>query len=259
MATVTYQQFYYLPDDEFIELEGLNAYFEHHKNYDLYKDEMYCPECLQCKLEYTPEYSRKAYLSAKDVNQHDDACSFKYEPATTKTVTTYFQNLNPTQIESKLDSMLNRLHRSPKQIQSDSGKLASSNPFIINDGDVDNSPLTHRKVLRQKKLGRTLRKEDQNQLFAFYGTGTLKIEECEGEREGRKYKYYYLYITVNATTYKVYRGKHHDQIEEEALYNIVLIGYVEGVYTNGIVKIELIKKEPGNSTPNQLAIKLRKV
>ena len=50
MATVTYQQFYYLPDDEFIELEGLNAYFEHHKNYDLYKDEMYCPECLQCKL-----------------------------------------------------------------------------------------------------------------------------------------------------------------------------------------------------------------
>ena len=40
MATVTYQQFYYLPDDEFIELEGLNAYFEHHKNYDLYKDEM---------------------------------------------------------------------------------------------------------------------------------------------------------------------------------------------------------------------------
>lgn len=27
MATVTYQQFYYLPDDEFIELEGLNAYF----------------------------------------------------------------------------------------------------------------------------------------------------------------------------------------------------------------------------------------
>lgn len=78
MATVTYQQFYYLPDDEFIELEGLNAYFEHHKNYDLYKDEMYCPECLQCKLEYTPEYSRKAYLSAKDVNQHDDACSFKY-------------------------------------------------------------------------------------------------------------------------------------------------------------------------------------
>ena len=117
MATVTYQQFYYLPDDEFIELEGLNAYFEHHKNYDLYKDEMYCPECLQCKLEYTPEYSRKAYLSAKDVNQHDDACSFKYEPAPTKTVTTYFQNLNPTQIESKLDSMLNRLHRSPKQIQ----------------------------------------------------------------------------------------------------------------------------------------------
>ena len=55
MATVTYQQFYYLPDDEFIELEDLNAYFEHHQNYDLYKDEMYCPECLQCKLEYTPE------------------------------------------------------------------------------------------------------------------------------------------------------------------------------------------------------------
>lgn len=87
----------------------------------------------------------------------------------------------------------------------------------------------------------------------------LKLKSARVKEKAENIKYYYLYITVNATTYKVYRGKHHDQIEEEALYNIVLIGYVEGVYTNGIVKIELIKKEPGSSTPNQLAIKLRKV
>ena len=76
MAKVTYEEFYFVPDDENLNIDVIDGYFQENGNIGKYDKNMRCPECKIPHLKYTPRgETHRSYLSAIDINLHKAGCA----------------------------------------------------------------------------------------------------------------------------------------------------------------------------------------
>ncbi|MFV3011677.1 hypothetical protein ACLD43_08600 [Clostridium botulinum] len=91
------------------------------------------------------------------------------------------------------------------------------------------------RALRRKRLNGWIDESDGDDFYVFYGKVKLKVVEKEkiGEKPEDLYKYYLIQIfTQNKTgewkfRTSLYRGVVKDIIDENAIYNIVMIGHLD--------------------------------
>lgn len=245
----SFDEFYFTQTNQIHELDEINDYVDKNDgSYAYYQDKIKCPECRQAELSYTHKTTRKrAYLSKKPSSHHTTKCSYNYSYATNKEVTTYFESLSANQIEDKLSAMINMLCKDNHLHEVVGSNLnIGQNPMLFDVKDEQNS--RERKVLRRKKLVGYIDKSFGEDLHIFYGQVKLVCKENEKQNNhfGSSFKYYILTLkTLNRNNEwrfraKVYRGNIKDEINENSIYNIALIGKCD--FSHEYLEIKLLNK-----------------
>ncbi|MDO4642166.1 MAG: hypothetical protein Q4A84_10795 [Neisseria sp.] len=259
--SILFEEFFYLRERKNLPINIIENYNTNYNNNGPYEGQMRCPECHLAELRFTPSTSsRRAFLSAIDLDKHADGCSYKYERASSKAIQKYFEDLTNQQVKDKLVSMLRMMNRKkeaqgyPRNPQSQD---PDSNPFICSDKDQKKY---YRKALPRRSLNRPLVVEDANLLCAFYGQSVyLSVDTVHKESPDKTpYVYHRLKIkTNNNMMYSIYRGVHYDDVEDGKIYNIVFIGSFDKSKLKYFEKnIDLIKD--GNFF-NQFALAIEEV
>lgn len=240
-----FNEFYFTQTNRIHEVEEINNYVSNNDgSYSPYQGKMRCPECYQAELSYTHKTTRsRAYLSRIPSSQHKKECSYNFSYATNKEVSKYFENLSPNQIENKLSSMINFLcqENRPKSIANLISNV-DQHPMVVNV--QDNPKIGTRRVLKRKKLSGYIDKSFGNDLHIFYGKVKLSCEEKNGkDSSGKLYKYYILTLkTLNKNNEwkfraTIYRGSIKDEIDENLIYNIAIIGNLDFSYKYLTIKL----------------------
>jgi hypothetical protein len=200
-----------------------------------YEGEMFCPECRQAELYFVHKTSkRRAHLRRCPTASHEIDCSYNYEYATKKHVQNLMDSLSYDEVQDKLNSIINMLCRASKKSKGTEGRQIirkpKENPMLIPVKKNEDNIL---KSLRRKRLNTWIDEADSNEVLVFYGKVKLKVEKKEKIVEGEEsYKYYVLevYNPDNKGGWKfrtsLYRGKNKDEINEDVIYYIAIIGQV---------------------------------
>ena len=232
----SFEEFYYRVIDDKCDIEEIIDFADSNNGkIGKYEGEMLCPECRQAELYFVRRTSKRcAHLRRCPTASHEKECSYNYEYASKKHIQEYINSLNYDEIQDKLNSIINMLCREPRSpkdtIAIPINKIPKDNPMLIplkkDKGNVIKS-------LRRKRLNIWIDEADREELFVFYGKVKLKVVEKEKiVEEQETYKYYVL--EVNIPDKKVgwkfrtslYRGKNKDDINEDDLYYIAIIGHV---------------------------------
>ncbi len=232
----SFEEFYYLQEDKICDIEVLEEYITNNNgNVGKYEGNMYCPECRKAILAFWHKSSkRRAHLKRIPSSSHRETCSYNYEYASSKKVKEYVDSLTYNEIQDKLNSIINMLC---KQRKSDIGKTMvgdvgiskEQNPMLIVERKENTDVL---RALRRKRLNTWIDQSDGEDFSVFYGKVKLGIREKTkvNESTGEPYTFYFLDIfTQNKQgewKYRtnIYRGSIKDEINKEAVYNIVMIG-----------------------------------
>ncbi|WP_200809555.1 hypothetical protein [Virgibacillus dakarensis] len=231
----SFEDFFYSKTQNICTVEEISDYAnKHNGNYEPYDGFMFCPECQKAELFFVQKTSkRRAHLKRKPSTQHPDNCSYKYEYAPKQHIKQYVDSLTPKQVQDRLNSILNILCKNKKKEetafkQEKTSTQPKEHPMLIPDTTRKKHLL---KSLRRKRLAGWIDESDGTDLHVFYGKVKLKVEEREKiNSKGEKYYYYNLIIkTMNQKgewkfRTKIYRGKIQDNINENKVYQIAVIG-----------------------------------
>ncbi|HFC8468766.1 TPA: hypothetical protein ACFU2V_002316 [Neisseria subflava] len=259
MAKVTYEEFYFVPDDENLNIDVIDGYFQENGNIGKYDKNMRCPECKIPHLKYTPRgETHRSYLSAIDINLHKAGCAHRYDVSSTRNTKAYFESLSDDQVADKLAAMqraLNRTNTTNGNSGASNLQRPVDNPFIL---VTDNKGDQIRRSLPRRNLNNPLNKEDADLLCAFYARyAHLKVEIETRTRNNEAYNLHYLHIyTTNGKQYRIYRGTYEDKVFPEKSYDVLLIGkFSEKTLPFRSQRINLIERNTkyGNR-PNHYAI-----
>lgn len=179
----SFEEFYYLPETQTYDIDRVENYAETHDgDYEPYRGNMFCPECMKAELTFYRKTSkRRAYLKRIPTTLHTEECSYNYDYASHKTVKRYIDSLSPDEVQDKLNSIMNLLFKKTKTKLKNNCEAGFStqkpqNPMLIPDDKKDTNVL---KALRRKKLNAWIDESDGEELCVFYGDIKLKVEEQE--------------------------------------------------------------------------------
>ena len=228
MTYTEYDRFFY--NDRIEEFEGALQPDKTDMKEEYDKDNLYCPECHMARLRFTRKTSKhRAYLSTWQGDQHRPDCSHAFDPASKHQTKEYYNNLRPAQITDKLEAAINAIRRREQRNMADRDENdPDRNPAIAqitkNNGEQKTYQLPNRSIYNIEKVP----KEDYDMPILFYGRVLLSVEEKEAKK-GYKSPYYFLRIH-NPVTRKMicsfYRGRHKDDINENQVYLISLLGVI---------------------------------
>lgn len=236
MAKPEYDEFFYRGIPERI-VELKDALVKNEDCHDILSNDydknlLYCPECHNGQLKFTPEYPpRRAYLSfiGNGETDHADGCSHKLPTAGKRESKVYYDNLTNQQIDNKLNAAINHFL---KQIEP-SRNISEDELFLRNPAVMShhsNSEVTRKRLLTRSIY--SIYKIDEDELnvpVLLYGIVKLSIEEKPSKYEYGE-NYYYLNINNRETNSRIryfYRRNIKDDIDTDALYYIALIAMFE--------------------------------
>ena len=238
----SFEEFYYLQEDKICDIDVVEEYVtKNNGDVGKYEGNMYCPECRKAILAFWRKTSkRRAHLKRIPSSKHSETCSYNYEYASSKRVKEYVDSLTYNEIQDKLNSILNMLckqHRpnTENAEDSDGGNAKKQNPMLIVERKENTDVL---RALRRKRLNAWIDKSDGEDFAVFYGKVKLGIREKTkmNEATGEPYTFYFLEIfTQNKQgewKYRtnIYRGGIKDEIKNDVVYNIVIIGHLDFKY-----------------------------
>lgn len=237
----SFEEFFYLPKEDVYNIRIVKEYADKHDgDISPYRGAMRCPECRSAALLFVPETSmRRAYLRATKLEAHLENCSFNYEYASRRSIKEYVDSLPYHQVQDKLNSMMNMLCKTNVEKKEDSNTLntvkkVENHPMLIPEKKRETTSL---KALRRKSLAGWIDKTDGTDLYTFYGKVKLSVEEKrKSDNEEKEYSYYLLKLRTKNKKgewkYRtsIYRGGKKDDIDEEKVYHIVLIGNLNFKY-----------------------------
>lgn len=232
----SFEEFYYRTIDDTCNIEVVIEFSDDNNGkVGKYEREMFCPECRQAELYFVHRTTkRRAHLRRCPTASHEKECSYNYEYATKKHVQDLIDSLSYDEVQDKLSSIINMLCKDSKKSKGSDGKQIirkpKDNPMLIPVRKNEDNIL---KSLRRKRLNTWIDETDINELLVFYGKVKLKVTEKEKIIEGQEsYKYYVLEVfnPDNKDGWKfrtsLYRGKNKDEINEDDIYYIAIIGQV---------------------------------
>lgn len=234
----SFEEFYFSKEDNTFDIEVIEEYVaKNNGNIGKYESNIFCPECRRAMLAFWRKSSkRRAHLKRIPSSKHTYTCSYNYEYASSKRVKEYVDSLTYSEIQDRLNSMLNMIckqykHNIEKADVSDGDNTKKQNPMLITDRKENTNVM---RVLRRKRLNSWIDKSDGENFTVFYGK--VKLDICEKTKKnkstGESYTYYFLEIfTQNKQgewkyRTKIYRGGIKDEIKKDIVYNIVIIGHL---------------------------------
>lgn len=245
----SFEEFYSKNKDDILDIDIVADYAESHDGDTTpFDKDMFCPECKQAELSFVHKTSkRRAHLRRIKSSNHKDGCSYNYEYASKKTVKKYVDSLNYEEIQDKLNSIMNMLcrkHNTKKTTSNDNEDLTKKrkNPMLIPERKNCETVL---RALQRKRLNGWIDESDGEDFCVFYGKVKLKVIEKEKNSDDPKktYKYYLLQIyTKNKKgewkfRTSLYRGNMRDLVNEEVMYNIVMIGHLDFQFKPFTIKL----------------------
>lgn len=229
----SFEEFYFEGTNEIYDIDYLiNHVNMHDGKLDKYDHHMYCPECFKAELYFVHQTSkRRAHLRRCPSSKHEDGCSYNYQYASKKLLKKYFESLDYSQIQDKLNSIINMLCKISKEIdnirQNETVRPPQDNPMLILQ---EESADKNFKSLRRKKLSTFVDETDREKLFIFYGKVKLKVSRMETPEGELKFYALKVYNSNLKMGWKfrtsIYRGQTQDLIDEASIYYIAIVGYV---------------------------------
>lgn len=245
----SFEEFYYSPNAQTFDIDLVEDYAESHDgDFEPYRGNMFCPECMKAELTFYRKTSKKrAYLKRIPSTVHMEGCSYNYDYASHKTVKKYIEALTPDEVQDKLNAIMNLLFRKKAKKAEDNNINEGSehkqvNPMLILDSAKDTNVL---KALRRKKLNTWIDESDGEELCVFYGDVKLKVVEKIESNENPEKSYTYNLLEIYTLNKKgewkrrtgIYRGSIKDLIDENDIYHIVIIGNLEFKYKPWSIKL----------------------
>ncbi|QLB12925.1 hypothetical protein EV697_102401 [Bisgaardia hudsonensis] len=234
MTRKSFETFYYLKDQSVHNVQIIqNEYKNKNGNILLYKGYIRCPECKTAELSFTHKTSlRKAFLSKLPTSEHAEGCSYIHNYASNKKLKDFVGNMNNEKIRERLESALNRLYRSQDTLSLNNQNNNEKNPFILR---TNTSTKIMHNCIPRKSLNGWLDREDEGNVYIFYGEVKLKVEEIIRRNSTVSEKPIYKLII---RTYRkkedqwidktnIYRNTIKDDIDENAIYQIAIFGHIE--------------------------------
>lgn len=226
-------EFYLKQDCEIHDLSEVQRCYEK-KNGDIsfYRGNMFCPECQQAALSFTCRTSKhREYLSTLPTSKHKNDCLYQYESISTEQVERCLKRMTDKEIKDKLEAMLNRLLR-VNMSSSNSGETQAEHPCVFNVSR-GNSGRTVKRALIPHNFSRSLKILDQNEVRLFYGRVRISVESFVNNNTQREN--YRLIVNCKvrggeSQLVEIYRGMTKDNIDETALYDLAVIGYLINTY-----------------------------
>lgn len=232
----SFDDFYYRESDKIEDLEYLIKFVESNNDkVGKFEGEMFCPECKKAELHYVHKTSkRRAHLRRCRTSSHNVGCSYIYDYATKSQTKEIFNSFSYNEIQDKLNSIINMLCKEPRKNRSiehtEINRKSKDNPMLVS---IENNSDNIVRALRRKKLNAWIDASDYDEFFIFYGKVKLEVEKKQKTIEGKEpYSYYILkvYNPDKNSNWKfrtsIYRGKIKDNIVEDNLYYIAIVGQV---------------------------------
>ncbi|MCL2820038.1 MAG: hypothetical protein FWD38_04315 [Oscillospiraceae bacterium] len=244
----SFDEFYYRNEDRNVSVKFISDYADKHNgDYNLYRGNMFCPECRAAELILRRKSStHRAHLKKIPSSCHANDCSYNYEYITCKRAKEFINSLSDEKIQDKLNSMMHMFFDKKLEMHMPKGEEAEqikSNPMIISH----EQPKFIR-AFRRKSLSGWFSEDEENKLCVFYGK--VKMDVSEMVKDEKTYFRLTLHVlNENNEPRKkiiVFRSWR-DNIDKDKDYYIVLIGSWSSA--NGW-KIKLA---------NQKAIKFREI
>ena len=138
--------------------------------------------------------------------------------------------------------LFNRKRKNGGEPNTDNDSKDVPNPMLIPEKSHNNNVL---RALRRKKLNGWIDESDGEDLCVFYGRVKLRVVEKEKEipvsDESYKYNLLLIYTMNKKGEWKfrtsLYRGNIRDAVNENLIYNIVLIGNLDFKFKPFTIKL----------------------
>ena len=236
-----FKEFYFTGDQRLHNLDELEKEYEQ-KSGDIssYRGRIFCPECRIAELAFTHKTSKKrAFLSTLPSSGHMADCSLKYESVSRKEIKDYVSNLGEEEMQDRLEAMLNRMLLREREENQIPANDVDDNPFTILVRK-EGQPNT-RKCIPRKSLNSWFDKDEENNIFLFYGSVHLEVKEIE-TKWGTRYK---LIVKTNQqgewkTKTTIFRGENRDEIDQHQNYDLAIIGQLE--FYNKLSQIKTVSR-----------------
>ncbi|OFU70515.1 hypothetical protein HMPREF3108_06860 [Streptococcus sp. HMSC10A01] len=236
-----FKEFYFTGDQRIHNLDELEKEYEQ-KSGDIssYRGRICCPECRIAELAFTHKTSKKrAFLSTLPSSDHMADCSLKYESVSRKEIKDYVSNLGEEEMQDRLEAMLNRMLLREREENQIPANDVGDNPFTILVRK-EGQPNT-RKCIPRKSLNSWFDKDEENNIFLFYGSVHLEVKEIE-TKWGTRYK---LIVKTNQqgewkTKTTIFRGENRDEIDQHQNYDLAIIGQLE--FYNKLSQIKTVSR-----------------
>ena len=244
----SFEEFYYKIKDDIWDIDIVSDYAETHDGtIGEFSGNMFCPECKKAELTFVHKTSkRRAYLRRNQSSQHEVGCSYNYDYASRRTVKQYVDSLSYEEIQDKLSSFMRLLCNNKKRhvdkLDINSVLKDVPNPMLIPEKSHTNNVL---KALRRKRLNSWIDESDGEDFCVFYGK--VKLQVTEKEKKGKvpedsyKYNLLQVYTKNKKGEWKfrtsLYRGNIKDIVNENSIYNIVLIGHLDFKFKPFTIKL----------------------
>lgn len=190
-------------------------YFENDKNYqtyvywDLYdKDRyaaitkydghMFCPLCKKAPLTVAKGEQRRYFkVVESDMHLHDVECSYRRKKGTKKDSTSFYKDLDKTDIRNRLVSCMNRMLKKVIRVPRDKGEVIQKKnkleigflDFVTESGEY--------KYLPHKSLYSKTLEDDIDVQRIYYGECALYIVKYTPKEENEIKKYYLKILNIN--------------------------------------------------------------
>lgn len=224
--------FYYETDGKLVNLSRVqDEYDSKEGDISKYRNKMLCPECRKAKLRFTHKQQKKnAYLSKLPSSSHRKGCSYIHPYASKNGMKKYIESLDEAQISSKLEATLNQLRPREGNRKTAESSEDKGNPVIIKK---KTSQKNIDKRIRTKSLNRDLGGLGEDDWYIFYGYVKLEVKPFTPKKEDpeKPRTQYRLLIKIRKANKwvlkaKVYRWERQDNIDENKIYDIAILGKI---------------------------------
>lgn len=142
-------------------------------------------------------------------------------------------------MQDRLEAMLNRMLLREREENQIPANDVDDNPFTILVRK-EGQPNT-RKCIPRKSLNSWFDKDEENNIFLFYGSVHLEVKEIE-TKWGTRYK---LIVKTNQqgewkTKTTIFRGENRDEIDQHQNYDLAIIGQLE--FYNKLSQIKTVSR-----------------
>ncbi len=250
MENKSFFTFYYTKDNKTHSIDEVQSEYEKKKDISCYKGYMFCPECQKAELSFTRKtYLKRAFLSKLPTSNHEEGCSYIHDYATKNEVKQFIDSLNSRQIQDRLETVINSLTRAKNDKNIKSNKSNTQNPFIIEVKNRNNNR-TYKSIPR-KSLNSSFKKEEQDNIYIFYGTVKLTAKEFVSKKGKTFYKLLIYIKRNNQWKYKtqIFRNNIQDDIDSNLEYYIAAFGNINFYNKKPQIRIE---------TPTSIMFRIKK-